>query len=115
MPGIRLVHATNRSGVMLIPIMSKPFPGPFDAVKDKCPTCHQVHMVKTIHLTLDADGTCIVSKGVLDDLKKAGMPGLSVLAEVPNPPPLFFGPGVTREMIDNANRKIVRLAPPVHI
>lgn len=114
MPGIRLVHATVRSGVLLIPIMKKPFPGPFSDA-DKCPTCHQIHMVKTVHLTLDADGTCIVSAGVLADLKTAGMPGLSVLAEVPNPPALHFGPGVTREMIDNSNRKIVRLAPPVHI
>jgi hypothetical protein len=112
MPGIRIAHRTARSGILLVPILSKPFPGPFDSVKDKCPTCHQVHMTKTVHLWLDADGTCIVSAGVLEDLRLAGMPGLAVMAEVLNPPPLQIGAG--RAEVDNGNRKIVRLGTPTH-
>ena len=97
--------------MVLVPIMSKPF---FGQSLDRCPSCHLVHPVKTVHLWVDADGTCIVSQGVLKDLKSAGMPALSVVAEVLKPPALHFGPGVSRAQIDNSNRKIVRLGSPVH-
>lgn len=114
MPGIRIAHTTARNVVYLVPIVAKPFPGPFHTEKDKCPTCGQVHVVKTVHLWLDGAGSCIVSQGVLEDLQTAGMPDLAVMAEVANPPPLFFGDGVSREQIDNGNRRIVRLGNPVH-
>ena len=109
MPGIRIVHNYARSSVVLVPIMSKPF---FDDSLDICPSCHLVHPVKTVHLWVDADGTCIVSKGVLEDLKSAGMPALSVVAEVLKPPTLALG--VPREKVDQSNRKIVRYGQPVH-
>lgn len=112
MPGIRIAHTTARNVVYLVPIVAKPFTG---LSLDMCPSCHLVHPVKTVHLWLDAAGSCIVSQGVLADLQSAGMPDLAVMAEVPNPPPLNFGPGFTREQIDNGNRKIVRLGSPVHI
>lgn len=112
MAGIRIAHQTARSGILLVPILSKPFPGPFNTDKDKCPTCRQVHMVKTVHLWLDDVGSCIVSQGVLEDLKLAGMPGLAVMAEVLNPPPLQLG--ADRAQIDNGNRKIVRFGTPTH-
>jgi hypothetical protein len=106
MPGIRIVHTTARNVVYLVPIMAKPFTG---QSLDICPSCHLVHPVKTVHLWLDGAGSCIVSQGVLQDLVSAGMPDLSVVAEVVNPPALHFGPGVTREQIDNNNRRIVKL------
>ena len=108
MPGIRIVHSSARSSVVLVPIMSKPF---FGQSLDRCPSCHLVHLVKTVHLWVDADGTCIVSQGVLKDLKSAGMPSLSVVAEVLKPPPLQLG--VAREKTDQSNRKIVQLGQPV--
>lgn len=109
MPGIRIAHQSARNVVYTVPIMSKPFTG---QSLDRCPTCHIVHPVKTVHLWLDAAGSCIVSTGVLEDLKLAGMPSLSVMAEVLNPPALHFGPGATRDQIDNGNRKIVRFGTP---
>lgn len=89
-----------------MPILAKPFTG---QSLDTCPSCHLTHPVKTVHLWIDAAGTCIVSAGVLADLVSAGMPDLYVLAEVAKPPALHFGPGVTREQVDNGNRRIVKL------
>lgn len=106
MPGIRVAHTTARNSVVLVPIMSKPFSG--DSL-DQCPSCHLIHPVKTVHLWLDGAGSCIVSEGVLADLQSAGMPDLAVMGEVANPPPLNFGPGVSREQIDNGNRRITKL------
>ncbi|MDP9143706.1 MAG: hypothetical protein M3N43_03260 [Actinomycetota bacterium] len=108
MPGIRIAHKTAKNGVVLVPIMSKPFAG---QSIDRCPSCYLVHPVKTVHLWLDAAGSCIVSAGVLADLQSAGMPDLTVTGTVENPPPLQFGPGVTREQIDNNNRRVVRHSP----
>lgn len=106
MPGIRIAHTTARNVVYLVPIVSKPFTG---QSLDQCPSCHLVHPVKTVHLWLDGAGSCIVSPGVLADLVSAGMPDLAVMATVEKPPPLNFGPGVSREAIDNGNRKIIKL------
>jgi hypothetical protein len=106
MPGIRINHTTAKNTVYLVPILAKPFVG---QSLDRCPSCHLVHPVKTVHLWLDAAGSCIVSEGVLQDLISAGMPDLYVTATIPAPPALHFGPGVTREQIDNGNRRIVKL------
>ena len=103
MPGIRIAHRTKRSCVALVPLMHKPFTA--DSI-DTCPTCLIVHPVKTVHLWLDDQGTCLVSQGVLDDLRKAGMPNLQVLHEVKKPPPLRLGNGATREQLDQSNRLI---------
>lgn len=71
-----------------------------------CPTCHVLHPVKSVHLWLDDRGECLVSEGVLDELRMAGMPGLSVVGAVEKPPPLRIVQGVTREQIDQENRKV---------
>lgn len=106
MPGVRIAHRTKRaptSGpiVHTVPIPSKPFTG---ASLDKCPTCGVVHPVKTVHLWLDDEGTCIVSVGVLADLQTAGMDDFDIVGEVLNPPPLSIG--VPRPAQDQAHRKI---------
>lgn len=106
MPGIRITHRLAKNSVVLVPILSKPFTG---QSLDNCPSCHLIHPVKTVHLWLDAAGSCLVSEGVFQDLQSAGMPDLLVSATVKNPPPLHFGPGVTREQIDNGNRRIVKI------
>jgi hypothetical protein len=106
MPGIRVTHKQARGVVYLVPIVKKPFVG---QSLDTCPTCQVIHPCKTVHLWLDADGSCLVSLGVFADLYEAGMPDLMVTGEEINPPTLNFGPGVTREQIDSNNRRIVQL------
>ena len=110
MPGIRIRHRTLTSCVALIPVMSKPLRGTglggsFDPTLDACPSCHLVHVVKTVHLWLDDSGSCIVSRGVLEELRLAGMPELDVAEEITNPPPLTLG--VRREEQDHQARAIV--------
>lgn len=102
MNGIRIGHRTLRSCVALVPILKKPFAG--DSIK-QCPNCKVIHPVKTVHLWLDDAGSCIVSEGVLADLKSAGMPDLEILAEVKRPPTLNLG-RMARPEVDHKNRKI---------
>ncbi len=114
--GIRIKHRTKRLGIALVPIYKRPFMGRLR----KCPTCQVTHKVKTIHLTLDAEGTCIVSEGVLDSLKLAGMPNLDYVADIVNPPPIRItgnrlGTNAkhNRLAVDAANRKINILKEPI--
>jgi hypothetical protein len=73
----------------LVPVLQKPYAtGPID-----CPTCLTFHPVKTVHLWLEPDGSVIVSPGVLEQLRMAGMPELEVVNMVDNPPPLRIGVG----------------------
>lgn len=102
MPGVRIRHQVLRSCVALVPLMHKPFAG---QSLDTCPSCRVVHPVKTVHLWLDDAGTCIVSQGVLKDLRQAGMPELETQEEVKNPPPLSLG--VAREKQDYEARTLV--------
>lgn len=98
MAGVRIRHKKLSSCVALVPLPSKPLYAKED---DDCPTCHVVHQVKTIHLWLDGDGSCIVSTGVFEQLKEAKVfskgflppwePEFEILAEVANPPPLAIG------------------------
>lgn len=104
--GFRLRHKTQSSGMVLVPIMSMPFPPPHDL----CPTCRLAHPVKTIHLSLEM-GTVIVSQGVLAQLRSAG--ALDELGDftydqvVVNPPPLRMTGRQSRAEIDQANRAII--------
>lgn len=103
MPGIRIAHRTLKACVALVPLVHKPFTG---QSLDLCPTCQIIHPVKTVHLWLDDAGQCLVSQGVLDDLRLAGMPNLEIMGHTNNPPPLRLGNGATREQLDQANRLI---------
>ncbi len=114
--GIRIKHRTKRMGIALVPIYKRPLMG----LLRKCPTCQIIHRVETKHLTLDAEGTCIVSEGVLDSLKLAGMPDLYYVADIVNPPPiritgnrLGLNTGHNRLAVDAANRKINILKEPI--
>ena len=111
MAGIKVRHATARSTMVLVPIMSKPLNA---KPTDLCPGCKAmfasdvVHPVKTVHLWLDDTGACIVSDGVLELLREAGMPELTTENEVANPPTLTIGDGAdTRQVQDYKNRTIV--------
>lgn len=97
---IRIVHDTKRSCMATVPIWTKPIAG----LRRPCPTCNIIHPVKTVHLWLDDVGSCLVSRGVLEDLQRAGMPELAVVASLKSPPPLTLGK--PREVVDNRNRKI---------
>lgn len=102
--GIRIRHATLRSCVCVVPVLKKPYAdGGFI-----CPTCQILHPVKAVHLWLDAAGTCLVSEGVLGELQLAGMPDLTVVGSVPNPPALVVGRGVNRASVDQKNRRIAQ-------
>ena len=110
MPGIRVRHKSLRASVALVPVLKKPLRGSgpngvFDPILDQCPSCHLVHTVKTVHLWLDDAGGCIVSQGVLEELRLAGLPDLEVGEEVKKPPALTLG--IQREKLDKESRKIV--------
>jgi hypothetical protein len=59
-----------------------------------------------MHLMLDDTGGCLVSEGVLVDLRKAGHMGtlLDVVADIVNPPGITLGRN--RLEVDQANSKI---------
>lgn len=100
--GVRVKHSTLRNCVHVVPVLKKPYAdGGFI-----CPTCQILHPVKAVHLWLDATGTCLVSEGVLEELKLAGLPDLTVIGATPNPPSLVVGRGVSRAAVDNKNRRI---------
>lgn len=110
--GHRLQHATLRFGMFTVPLVWIPIPGGYD-----CPTCQVKHMVKTTHLQLDSDGTVIVSQGVYENLKKAGLDvfELTRIGTVLNPPTLGVARGKSRAQIDAENRKITILGQPGRI
>jgi hypothetical protein len=100
MPGFRLRYTRPNAGLALVPLLHKPF---FGQSLDTCPTCHVIHPVKVVHLWLEPDGHVTVSAGVLDDLRKAGLPDLVLVNEVKKPPPLKVGK-VPRQRVDYDNR-----------
>jgi len=109
MPGIMLRHRTARSVPVQVPILSKPFSA--DSLKE-CPGCHIVHLCKTVHLIVNDSGLVMVSEGVLEDLKAAGMPDLDVVGEERNPPTLVIGKGSgnpleQRAAQDKEHRRII--------
>jgi hypothetical protein len=53
-----------------------------------CATCNELHHSKTYHLDLNHNGDVIVSETVFERLKEIGMADLTLVAEVPNPPPI---------------------------
>lgn len=97
--GIEVVHRTARSTMIVVEVNARPYAEPI-----LCPTCRIAHVFKAVHLWLDDRGACVVSKGVLADLKLAGMPGLRVGHTVKNPPTLTVGHHVDRAEVDYRNR-----------
>lgn len=113
---IRIRHRYKRGGIALLPIYHKPLSG--DSIYP-CPNCQVIHTdsfgkpVKTVHLWLDDTGGCLVSEGVLTDIKKAGHLGISVdiVADVVNPPPITLSRN--RSEVDQDNAKIHYWKEPV--
>lgn len=103
MAGIKIRYTKPNNGLALIPLLHKPFQ--WDSLKKTCPLCQVTHPVKTVHLWLNDTDECLVSTGVLEDLRKAGMPDLVVTGSVDNPPPLHIG-RQPRQADDADNRRI---------
>jgi hypothetical protein len=97
--GIEVRHQTARSTMIVVEVTKRPYAEPL-----LCPTCLIAHVFKAVHLWLDDRGACVVSEGVLVDLKLAGLPGLRVGGVVKNPPTLTVGHHVDRAEVDFRNR-----------
>jgi hypothetical protein len=98
---IKLAHRDLRSCVVTVPLPSVPLPfSPTYGIDGRCPTCMVIHPHKTIHLNVDADGTCLVSTVVFAALRGVGAidegerppegPAVpfTYVGEVVEPPPL---------------------------
>lgn len=103
MAGIKIRYTQPNNGLALIPLLHKPLF--WDSLKKVCPLCQVTHPVKTVHLWLDDKDECIVSTGVLEDLRKAGLPDLVIAGAVKDPPPLHIG-RQPRQADDANNRRI---------
>lgn len=100
MPGVILKHDSLANRLWVVENPARPYgDGGYD-----CNMCVGVHHYgKATHLWLEPNGCCIVSEGVLEELKRAGMPQLTVTGHVADPPPLQVG-RVNRTELDNRNR-----------
>ena len=103
MPGVILKHASLSNQLWVVENPNRPFgDGGYD-----CNMCVGVHHYgKATHLWLEPNGCCIVSTGVHEELKQAGMPSLTVAGHVQDPPPLKVGAVPRRDEIDNRNRAL---------
>lgn len=105
----RIRHRTARFGVKVVAVNKRPYIG-LNTVK--CPTCRVIHHVKNIHLPLDTTGACLVSEGVLADLKLVpDMGGFDFVADIVNPPPITLTGN--RLAVDQANNHIRVWKEPV--
>ena len=105
---IRVRHHTKRFGIALVTVTKKPFLGQLH----ECVTCKVTHRVKTLHLPLDASGGCLVSEGVLEEMKMVpDMGGFDIVADIVNPPPITIGDD--RLAVDQANNQIRIWKEPV--
>lgn len=106
--GVILKHDTLSNALWVVENPNRPYgDGGYD-----CNMCVGVHHYgKATHLWLEPNGTCMVSVGVLKELKAAGMPQLTVAGRTSSPPPLILGPDSNRQAIDNGNRKFYSPTP----
>lgn len=123
MTGIWIAHPTARSQVCLVELRDRPYYLSYGAqgvcdgrhgrphipapIKD-C-YCGVVHEYKTVHLTVDGDGRCLVSEGVWEWVRSAGETGFSVIGHTRTPPTIRLGE--PREKVDYDNRKYRPLTP----
>lgn len=81
MPGIRVGTTSAIRNQSIAVECPRKYKAPY-----ACPQCQVVHLNKTVHLKLDAEGTTIVSREVFEDLRRAGLPELEFLNIVEKPP-----------------------------
>lgn len=107
-PGQVNIHLVPLPGKNLHVHMSKE-----QIAKDICPTCRMVHQVKTVHLWLDQNGSCLVSAGVLESIRKDYPGGLAaaelkIVGGTDTPPALTLNGRVSRRQVDQNNEKITQ-------
>ncbi len=103
--GYTLRHPKSRNQCRIVPILSKPIITPPGQAIKICNVCQVHHPCKTLHLWCGPNGEVMVSKGVLDQLKEAGMGGFTLESETKTPPALVVGRNGDRTAVDNHNRK----------
>ncbi len=106
--GIYVEHRYRKTDwLYLVMVWKKPYVGS-DGVHESrfCPLCQTLHFTKTYHLELH-QGRAIVSTGVLEDLRLAGLPDLDVVGSTATPPPLMVaGNRGGRVEQNQTNRKL---------
>ncbi len=119
--GIYVEHRFRKTNwLYLVMVWKKPYIGSDGIHKSKfCPLCQTLHFTKTVHLDL-VEGRAIVSTGVLEELKMAGMPDLDIVGTTKTPPPLKTGGEQvgSRPQQNLANRSILswkRYKPKAYI
>ena len=105
--GIYVEHQYRKTDwLYLVSVFKKPFIGPDGLPMSKfCPLCQTLHFTKTVHLDL-VQGKAIVSKGVLEELRMAGLPDLDVVGTTETPPGLAVGGKTGRPEQNQKHRKI---------
>ena len=104
----------NGNRVHLVPLPGKNLHvhmTPAQIQKDICPTCQTIHSVKTVHLWIEPNNTCLVSAGVKESIEKDYPGGLTAADLVVDggthsPPPLKVGKGKSRREVDQENERI---------
>ena len=110
--GYRIRHKSLKSCLVTVPDITRPLsPRHCSAWKcpyfntvvhgRHCPTCNLHHLVKTYHLNLDSDGACIISKTVLENLKRIKAVDsrdgdVRYINEVANPPVQHMAVGMDK-------------------
>ena len=120
--GFTIRHKTARGvggigPVATVAIHSIPLSTPL-----KCISCDATHIVKTVHLQLDAEGYCLVSDGVLNQLGKAGAiqlstpgtiaasnPSFDYINNLDDPPPIGIGLGSDGAMVPVEQRQRIHV------
>jgi len=110
--GIYIEHRHRKTNwLYVVPILKIPFLGPDGNPKARlCNLCRTAHACKTYHLDLVA-GRAIVSQGVLDHLRLAGLPNLDITGTTKNPPPIEVAGKRTRVEQNQDNQKILVWKP----
>ncbi len=89
--GFIITHPTKRNAFEVVTDFKRPYKGPDTLRTAVCPTCQVIHHFKTYHIMLDESGRCIVSPGVFNGLRKAGMGDLDLEDHTSTPPDQVLG------------------------
>lgn len=85
MPGVRIQHPTERSCSFVLVDGDRPYKEPWT-----CPAppagCGSTHLFKTYHLRLDETGAAIVSRQIIERLKRIPLQPFAITNEVGKPP-----------------------------
>lgn len=123
--GHRIRHRSLRSCLVTVGLVDTPFRRKGNPIPEGkgCAVCGTRHLVKTYHLNLDSDGTCIVSEVIFDNLRRVGAiegspgggPAVAVpsadflyVNEVTNPPPINVG-------FDRGRPQVIQQRQHIHV